>query len=181
METNNNTQFQCPVGECSYFLSTTPKYITHHIQKYHPQAMIQLNQNNAHNNAHQDAHQDAHYCKQCDTYTTNIHYHCKYCKIVNKTFEDGKFHKSLYHKKWWLEKKCFKGQSCLDDTCNYNHYEYERNYIVCSETTQPMSLCGNDMPWLGKDNRCGNIYCDYDHLSGWVNHIKDIMQISSND
>lgn len=168
METNNNTQFQCPIGECSYFLSTTPKYITQHIQKYHSQALIQLNLTNY-----------AHYCKQCDTYTNHVHYHCKYCKINNKTFDDAKFHTLLHHKKWWLEKKCFKGQSCLDDMCHYNHYEYERNYIICSDDTQPMSLCSNDMPWLEKYDRCNNINCDYDHISGWVAHITELIKGTS--
>jgi hypothetical protein len=168
METINNTQFKCPIGDCSYHLTTTPKYITMHIKKYHPQALVQLK-----------LYKYAHYCIKCDTLSNHVHYHCSYCNTHNKTYEDAKLHKMLYHKKWWLENTCFKGQSCLD-LCYYNHYEYERNYIILSDKIQPMSLCSHDMPWLNKYNRCSDINCTYDHLAGRASYIKDIIQINNN-
>lgn len=147
-----NTIFNCPIGTCDHSIKRDHEQITDHIKLYHPQALIQLN-----------LYKYAFYCETCDTYTNYNHYHCNLCEHISKSLYSAKKHKILHKKKWYLEEICFKGQDCLDDKCKYNHYEYSENYIIVMNSI-PMSLCEFETPWVEKEFRCNNMYCNKDHL-----------------
>ena len=89
-------------------------------------------------------------------------YNCKKCSNTFPTKKDKKYHYDLYHKKWYFAERCFKGFDCLDIECEYNHYEYIKDYIVEREDKIPMSICDYDLPWIGI--RCTNEMCDKDHF-----------------
>jgi len=146
-----NTTFKCCIGECNHILQINSQLITHHIENCHQQALIQLN-----------LIKYAYYCATCDTYANQIHYHCKSCEFRGLSKYDLRYHNNLYHKKWLLAPNCYKNQDCLDDNCKYNHYYYEKNYIIERKDEIPMSICEYDLPWIYI--RCSKENCNKDHF-----------------
>jgi hypothetical protein len=143
--------FTCCIGECKFILHKNPIIITNHIRKYHNQAYNQLKISSY-----------AHYCNYCDTFTNYTHYHCKLCDENFDNKHDVVYHYNLYHKKWFLEEDCYWAQDCKKNTCKYNHYDYDKNYIVEKLDIIPQSVCPYDLPWI--NIRCANKNCTFDHF-----------------
>jgi hypothetical protein len=142
--------FTCCIGDCKHILIMKPRLITEHIKKYHPQAFIQLNCNYIY------------YCGECDTFTQYIHHHCPDCTIHFNSITDLEYHYHINHKFWFLENDCIYGQDCKKKFCRYNHYMYDKNYIVEKNDIIPESICEYDLPWI--NIRCNNRYCTRDHF-----------------
>lgn len=147
----NNTIFTCCIGDCKHILKMDTHLVTNHIKKYHPQAVKQLNLTG-----------NAYYCILCDTYDNHKHYHCKSCDLKFNMYEDVLSHYKLYHVKWWLAPDCANNQDCKKIKCKYNHYYYEKNYIIEHYDIIPDSICEYDLPWI--NIRCSDNNCNKDHF-----------------
>jgi hypothetical protein len=116
------------------------------------------------------------YCKQCDKYTTMLHYHCIECAKENtrqffKSKEELDGHLTTAHTKWWFEKRCkydIECQGLEDGSCGFNHHplhDPEANFLPANADI-PDTVCPFDKPWDNK--RCKNMKCSLDHFWGRV-------------
>jgi len=160
--------FDCPVPNCTKVVPTLAGTITAHIKEAHPKIASSMNLNTR--------GRTAIYCKDCDRYSTRLHYHCYECENecehdkVKKFFlskEERDAHLSTEHTKWFLEHICkFKKacHGCASGACGFNHLD-EKRFIAAGEDI-PDTVCSFDQPWANK--RCTKIRCPKDHFWGRV-------------
>jgi hypothetical protein len=162
------TWFNCPVPNCPKMVPTLAGVITAHIRDKHPKIATSMNLT--------QRGRTAIYCKECDKYTTMLHYHCKECAKENtrqffKSKEELDNHLTTVHTKWWFEKRCKYDMECQgheNGSCGFNHYplhDPETNFLPAN-TVIPDTVCPFDKPWDNK--RCKNMKCNLDHFWGRV-------------
>ena len=159
----SNNVFLCPVPLCNKIIKKNIRDVTYHINEFHPIISKKMNLINGN---------IALYCKDCDKYSTYLHYHCYEC---NKFFNSTKTrieHLKEKHMKWWFEKICNYGNKCSgfkSGICGFNHYNQDR--FIADGDEVPSYVCKYDSPW--NNIRCKRINCSYDHFWG---HIRSIIK-----
>ena len=163
----SQTHFTCPVPSCGTELAMRAAVITDHIRKNHPKISRGMNLVGG---------RTAIYCRDCDRYTTFLHYHCYECENAPdssaikffRSKEERVDHLKADHFKWWLEHKCRYGKAChgcKSGACGFNHTEYPERFIA-KGAELPASICRYDCPWDGV--RCNRARCSFDHFWGRV-------------
>ena len=156
--------FNCPVPHCTKVVPTLAGTITTHIKEAHPKLATSMHLN--------VRGRTAIFCKDCDRYSTRLHYHCYECERdkVNKFFltkEERDAHLSTEHTKWFLEHGCKHKAACRGKSgaCGFNHLVGEKRFIAAGEDI-PDTICSFDQPWANK--RCTRVKCAKDHFWGRV-------------
>jgi len=155
---NNVITFLCPVPWCYKIIEKNAIKVTKHINKNHPNISKSMNLINGHT---------AIYCKDCDKYTTYLHYHCYECDTFFNNKEKRDDHLKEKHMKWWFEKYCIYGKTCSgfkSGICGFNHHKQECFIVDGGEV--PFYVCKYDSPW--NKHRCNRMKCSYDHFWGRI-------------
>ena len=155
---NNVITFLCPVPWCYKIIEKNAMEVTKHINKHHPNISKNMNLINGHT---------AIYCKDCNKYSTYLHYHCYECDTFFSNKENRDNHLKEKHMKWWFEKYCDYGKTCSgfrSGMCGFNHHKQDRYIVDGGEV--PFYICKYDSPW--NKLRCNRIKCSYDHFWGRI-------------
>ena len=155
---DNVITFLCPVPWCYKIIEKNAIKVTKHINKNHPNISKSMNLINGHT---------AIYCKDCDKYSTYLHYHCYECDTFFNNKEKRDDHLKEKHMKWWFEKYCIYGKTCSgfkSGICGFNHHKQECFIVDGGEV--PFYVCKYDSPW--NKHRCNRMKCSYDHFWGRI-------------
>jgi len=167
----NVITFLCPVPWCYKIIEKNTIKVTKHINKNHPNISKSMNLINGHT---------AIYCKDCDKYSTYLHYHCYECDTFFNNKEKRDDHLKEKHMKWWFEKYCIYGKTCSgfkSGICGFNHHNQECFIVDGGEV--PFYVCKYDSPW--NKHRCNRMKCSYDHFWGRIRAlIKKQNKINTN-
>ena len=155
---NNVITFLCPVPWCYKIIEKNAIQVTKHINKNHLNISKSMNLINGNT---------AIYCKDCNKYSTYLHYHCYECGTFFNNKEKRDDHLKEKHMKWWFEKYCIYGKTCSgfkSGICGFNHHKQECFIVDGGEV--PFYVCKYDSPW--NKRRCNRINCSYDHFWGRI-------------